>query len=153
MNLPTRLSDVVLLDEKGSPKPLLARMENERAVLNFYAPWCGPCQEELPELVREFEDQPVDLFVVIGKDEDPVDTRRKFDNLGLSEVGFLIDSTGELVRTAQVRALPTTFVITEPGAVELRLSGYSRMGMWRLKDVALGEREESGSIGAGGAAP
>jgi len=42
-------------------------------VLNFFATWCAPCQEEIPGLVKLRRHYPVDKVVILGisVDEDP----------------------------------------------------------------------------------
>lgn len=144
LELPGRLPNARLLDEQGKRQGLLTRMKRTRAVVAFYASWCGPCQKELPELYRRVDEDNADLFVVISKNEDGVDTRRKLDNLGLEELGFFVDETDGLHRSARVTSLPTTFAITKHGTVLARATGYSAMGLWRLMNKAnLGSLSEN----------
>lgn len=131
LELPTRLPDVPLADAQGTPTPLLSRIHTTRAAVAFYAPWCGPCQKELPVL-RETLGPDADVLAVVSKDEDLEETRRQLANLGLSDLGFFVDVTGQLHREGRVTGLPTTFLIARSGAVLDRVVGYSRLAVLRL---------------------
>lgn len=132
LELPSRLPNAPVTDTAGTTTPLLDRMKNPRAVVAFYAPWCGPCQEELPELARTLGTTG-ELFVVVSPDEDREHTSRQLANIGLSDVGFYVDTTGALAREGRVTALPTTFVVSRRGQVLLRTKGYSYMGLYRIE--------------------
>ena len=58
-----------------------------------------------------------DFLVVISADEDREHTSRQLANIGLSHLGFYVDTTGALAREGRVTALPTTFVISKRGQV------------------------------------
>jgi thiol-disulfide isomerase/thioredoxin len=139
LELPDTLPDAALVDEHGTRQSLLGRMTKPRALVAFYAAWCGPCQEELPELDRELDQDRANLFVVIGKNDDRIDTRRKLDNLGLRDLGFLVDESDQLTRSARVTSLPTTFAITKQGRVLGRAKGFSRIGIWRMVRKVAGD--------------
>jgi thiol-disulfide isomerase/thioredoxin len=132
LELPIRLPNVNVTDSAGHHEPLLDRMRKSKAVVAFYAPWCGPCQKELPYLSR-FLGLHVDLFVVVSADEDIEATRRQLSNLGLTDLSFFVDETRELTRQGHVTALPTTFLVTRQGAVLARTRGYSLSELFLLK--------------------
>lgn len=60
-----------LTDADGKPQTLAA-FKGQKVVVNFWASWCGPCVEEMPELVRlshEYSKKGV-RFVGIGVDSE-----------------------------------------------------------------------------------
>jgi thiol-disulfide isomerase/thioredoxin len=65
------LPELALKDLSGQ-KQRLSALKGNNVVLNFWATWCGPCQEELPLLSR-FSDayggDPV-RFVAVSIDEE-----------------------------------------------------------------------------------
>lgn len=141
LDAPTRLPDAPLEDPAGDVRSLWARIGDRRAVVAFYAPWCEPCQRELPALVKAVG-RNADVLVVVSKDEDRDECARKLANLGLASLGMLVDVTGALQREGRVTALPTTFVVNRGGGVVMRLRGYSPMGLYRLKKM-LGGMDET----------
>src|SRR5580704_17582523 len=67
---PTALLALSLPDTQGVAQPL-AQWRGKVLVVNFWATWCGPCREEMPEFVRAQHDfGPRGLqFVGIAVDE------------------------------------------------------------------------------------
>jgi thiol-disulfide isomerase/thioredoxin len=143
LDVPTRLSDVPMVDAAGRTS-LLTHLRHDRTVVAFYAPWCGPCQKELPELARQVS-KDADVVVVISADEDAEEARGKLVDIGVPELPLLVDVTGRLHREARVEALPTTFLVNRVGAVLMRLRGYSPFAIYRLKTLL----EPDGSGGPG----
>jgi thiol-disulfide isomerase/thioredoxin len=100
-------------------------MRAPRTIVTFYAPWCGPCQRELPVLAKGTTDHPEQLVVLVGADEDPAEVRTRLDDLGLQTLRFHVDVTREVESGGRVMALPTTFVVGPMGRVRERVVGYS----------------------------
>ncbi len=142
LDMPSRLPDAPLVDPSGQSISLYQRIAGTTAVVTFYAPWCEPCQRELPHLVRRLGALTT-VIVVVGADEDIVDSRNKIDNLGLKLVP-LVDATGQLGREAKVSALPTTFLISREGVVQMGVRGYSWLALFRMKE-RLGPDDTSSS--------
>jgi len=93
-------------------------------LVNFWATWCPPCREEIPELLalkREYKDR---LEIVgISEDDDPPASVLKFARqMGMTYP--IIMATGELIDSyGGVPALPTSFLIDTQGRVVQKHSG------------------------------
>ncbi|MBZ0317033.1 MAG: TlpA family protein disulfide reductase [Anaerolineae bacterium] len=99
----------------------------QRIVLNFWASWCVPCIEEMPELQRFSEEQGENgVRVIAVTDPDNGQTRedvQKFvDEYGLT-VLIGLDSGLAYHYAMGVFALPLTFLIDETGIVRAYLIG------------------------------
>lgn len=103
----------------------LEDFKGQQVVLNFWASWCPPCREELPELI-EFTDEtgiPV-LGVNVTKNE-----RRGVQDVEafLEEVPVsfpvLLDKAGAVEKTYRVVALPTTYVVGADGKIKAKQVG------------------------------
>ena len=87
-------------------------------ILNFWATWCPPCREEIPEMIT-LADHYKDRLSVIGvsMDDWPPEEVRAF----AKEIGInypIVMWSREIVREyGGVRALPTSFVINPEGRV------------------------------------
>jgi len=87
-------------------------------VLNFWAPWCGPCQTETPWLQQLQAAHPNDLLV-IGVDQDP-DTYAEAALFAASRgVTYpIVQNSGAMVNAiGSVSSIPTTFYIAPSGKV------------------------------------
>ena len=111
--------ELTLLD--GSVFRLEETVGEKVVVLNFFATWCKPCREEMPELQRYQQANHDKGVVVIGIDSEERHSLVKafVDELRLNfPVG--IDETGDLFELYDVSSFPTTIVIGVDGRVKLR---------------------------------
>lgn len=108
----------------------LAQLRGKPLVVNFWATWCPPCVEEMPELdglYREFEPKGLQ---VLGLGVDSPENIRKFVEQRPVAYPLLVAGAGgsELSRRFGNRAggLPYTVVIDRSGRVTRRIVGRFR---------------------------
>jgi thiol-disulfide isomerase/thioredoxin len=93
-------------------------------LLNFWATWCEPCKSEMPGLQQlsvELRDQPFRLYS-IDLQEDAAQIQSFEQQYGL-DLYALMDQDGDATRAYGVRALPSTFLIDQNGALKLQRLG------------------------------
>lgn len=125
---------VVLTDLNGETFTL-ADYQGRVIVLNFWATWCLPCEEEMPALQAYSESQGSDGAVVIAvTDPDSgqtLDDVRAFaERYGLT-LRVAIDSGRILHYAYGVYGLPTTYFIDPQG-----LTHHYRAGQMDIDDIA-----------------
>lgn len=93
-------------------------------VINYWAIWCKPCREEIPEL-NAFQQQHRDNVIVMGVDFDqnPAD---KLQNL-IKDLNIkftvLINDPAPIFGWQRASGLPTTYIINPQGKLSTTLNG------------------------------
>lgn len=93
-------------------------------ILNFFATWCGPCRQEMPEFnrfVARSAGKPVILVSIDAKEEPHLVDKFVKDLKVTFPVG--IDATGEVLARFGVRSYPTTLVVGVDGRVAMFEAG------------------------------
>jgi len=87
-------------------------------VVNFWATWCAPCRQEIPDLARFAREHPEVEVVGVSVDEGMATERLKVEaaRLGVT-YRVLHDLGGEAARAWGVSVYPTTFVLDATGTV------------------------------------
>jgi peroxiredoxin len=93
-------------------------------VLNFWATWCPPCREEIPEFIEIQNEMSEDvLFVGVSLDEQGWDVVRPFADEYQVNYPLVVDDGSVSNKYGPIHALPMTFLINRDGDVELAIPG------------------------------
>jgi cytochrome c biogenesis protein CcmG, thiol:disulfide interchange protein DsbE len=129
--------EIQLLDAQGAAhdlKTILGRV----TVLNFWATWCGPCRQELPELQQLYNElggRGMALLAVnVDSPREQVGPFLKRANLSLPV--FFLDEETEA--TIGIRSLPTTVLLDAEGGIVNIWGGYSREEVLQLREQVEG---------------
>jgi thiol-disulfide isomerase/thioredoxin len=117
-----QMSSLALENLDGSPFP--PQMTEGKAVLvNFWAPWCGPCRAEIPWLERLQVEHPE--LVVVGVEDDPDEFRNAGILAAQTGISYPLVRTSGAVRSVfgHVVLLPTTLYVSRSGKVVHTVSG------------------------------
>lgn len=117
-------TNIQLINQNGETVSL-NDYRGKRVVLNFFVTWCGPCQEEMPTLVKLHKDN--EDVRVIGvnlstqeRDLSHVDEFIQHFNV---EYEVLFDGEGVALEEYQLIGTPTTLLIDEKGKIIERING------------------------------
>jgi cytochrome c biogenesis protein CcmG/thiol:disulfide interchange protein DsbE len=94
-------------------------------VVNFFASWCPPCQQEEPELVDfAYQHRAADDVALVGVVyDDATSTARSFDSSAGATWPAVVDPGGQVALRYGVRAPPETFLISPAGTVVAHIDG------------------------------
>ncbi len=109
--------------KKGSMR--LSDYKGKLVLLNFWASFCAPCRVEMPALENLWQRYRERGLVVLALSADR-DNLKQVGRL-IKEGGYsfpvLLDTEGEVRKTYEVRALPTTYLIGRDGRFIGRIIG------------------------------
>lgn len=103
--------------------PVTMNQTGKITILNFWATWCPPCRQEMPEL-EVFANKHKDtiLFAAINLQE-PTAKVRVFVEQNKYHMPILLDEEGKVGSAFLIRAIPTTIVLDKNGIIKFRKSG------------------------------
>jgi thiol-disulfide isomerase/thioredoxin len=106
-------------------KPVsLADFRGKWVIVNYWATWCPPCLEEIPDLVQLYEDNR-DTLVVVGVDFEEVNTEylREFVDSHFMTYPVVRSEPLPVTPLGPVLGLPTTYIISPEGERIARQEG------------------------------
>ncbi len=103
----------------------LSEYRGEVVMINFWATWCGPCQQEMP-LLEELHNRYQRVgFRLLGVniDDDASRAMQMVQSLGVT-FPVLFDDTKSVSKLYQVEAMPVTVLLDRAGTVRYVHHGY-----------------------------
>lgn len=97
--------DVNLSDYKG-----------KHVFLNFWATWCGFCDQEMPDLQKIYEENDDIVVLAVNVMETQEEVKTYVDENGLS-FPVVLDEEGMMGSLYLVRGMPTTYFINKEGVI------------------------------------
>lgn len=124
---PVDTTQIEVVDAAGTSHDLSGILPDAPAILHFWATWCGPCREELPELAAYHnhlaESGLGNRLIVVALERSP---RPRIDAF-LDELGVALDTwqdrAGSSSSAFALFGMPSTILIDAEGRVVGRHSG------------------------------
>jgi len=96
-------------------------------LVHFWASWCPPCREELPEISAWAKAHPSIIFIPISLDDKAANAADFLKASNLTGVPLLMGSVDQ-AKSLGVRGLPTTILINPQGKVLRSMLGARPWG-------------------------
>ncbi len=106
------------LDLLTGEKFRLANEKGKIVVLDFWASWCGPCLQAMPQVDRvttEYADRGV-ILVAVNLEETPEKVKAALERLKL-DTAVALDRNGRIAEKYGATAIPQTVIIDRDGVV------------------------------------
>ena len=138
-DLPLEVAVVPLKDAKGASFKL-GDFFGKVMVINLWATWCGPCRQEIPELVKlhkEFQSRGVEMIGLTTEDPDAsAEKVRKFiqDFQIDYRIGWATDQVALPLMQGRT-AIPQIFIISPDARILKRFVGFSPAYTSELKQA------------------
>jgi peroxiredoxin len=113
------------LPQLGDGAPIdLADLGGKVVLLNFWATWCKPCEDEMPAMQRLYQTLAGTDFelLAVSVDDDPGEVRDFAQRLGL-HFPILLDPDEKVAHAFQTYRYPETLLIGRDGVVVERFIG------------------------------
>lgn len=103
----------------------LKELRGQVVMINFWATWCGPCREEMPQLDRIYKQYRASGFTLLGVNvDDKADSASAMaKRLGVS-FPILFDTEKKVSRLYDVNTMPSTLLIDRNGRLRHVQQGY-----------------------------
>jgi peroxiredoxin len=120
-----KASDFTLTDLNGQKIKLSDVIKtNQVTLVNFWATWCPPCCEEIPELISFYSKYGAKKVSLLGIDleEEPADVKA-FAKKNKMNYPVLFDSDGKVSDLYKIYYIPTTFFVDNNGKIRDKIEG------------------------------
>ena len=109
----SNLNDVDLTNKKGNIM-----------ILNFWATWCVPCKKEMPSLEQLSKLYPeINIYPINLEKPNKEKTNFFFENLNITNLKVYFDPEFKLVKSFNMRGVPTSILINKKGKEFARIIG------------------------------
>ncbi len=132
--------DVKLILEPDPKSFPLSSLKGKVVVLDFWATWCGPCRESIPEVERIFQKYKGKAIQFVGVSEDDPSTAgnipRVQQSLGMTYPIMIANKAPDIAEKYSIGSIPALYVIDKEGKIRDVESGFNpSAGLSKVDDL------------------
>ena len=102
----------------------LSDYAGKQVMLNFWATWCPPCQAEMPDMERLYQEQEIEILAVnITSTEASLENVSQCVNENKLTFKIPIDLDANISDLYFIQSIPTTFMIDSSGKIAHKIIG------------------------------
>lgn len=118
----SQINDILMADMNGKEQSILAEVKHHKlTILDFWASWCGPCRQAMPDVVRlyaQYKDKGLGI-IGISLDNDKQAWTDAVKELGMTwpQVSDLKGWDNAAAQAFNIRAIPHMMVLDQEGRI------------------------------------
>jgi peroxiredoxin len=102
----------------------LSDFKGKKVFLNFWASWCPPCKEEMPDIEKLYEEtKDSDLVILAVNLGETKNTTKSFIDNNKYNFQVLLDSDQSVANQYNITKIPTSYFIDKEGNIVSTVSG------------------------------
>lgn len=116
--------DFALEDLEGNSVSL-SSYKGKVLILNFWATWCPPCREEIPDFIKAYEEYKSEGLEILGVSVDRITQKKLGDWVAKARINYpIVIATPKMVMDYEPGDyIPATIVIDREGLIRYRHVG------------------------------
>jgi peroxiredoxin len=113
------------LTDLAGQQEALSQFKGQVVMVNFWATWCGPCQQEMPILDQMYKKYKPAGFTLIGVnvDKEAPPVKALLDRKPVS-FPVLLDPANQVSKAYNVNEMPSTVIVDRKGQIRYIHRGY-----------------------------
>lgn len=116
------IEDFFLPDLDGKETSVMSIIrENKLTVIDFWASWCGPCRQEMPNMVdlyKEFQSKGLAIIgISLDEDKERWEQAVKAMNMQWPQLSDLRGWQSSAAQLFQIKAIPQTIIVDQQGVI------------------------------------
>jgi len=115
----------------------ISRLQGKIILINFFATWCGPCNQELPVLQNniwnKYKDNRSFELIIIGRQHTEKEVSDFVKNKKLS-MPFAPDPDRSIFKKYATQSIPRNIIIGKDGKIIFQSTGYSETEFKKMED-------------------
>ncbi len=122
-----------VLDSNNKPLILKFKQDLKKKgyVINFWATWCVPCKEELPDLSllkSKIKKYNIDVLTISIDKKDIKDQLKFVSDNGASNLENFFDKEMKIFKALKLRGIPTTIIVDQNSFIISKHEGILKWG-------------------------
>ena len=114
----------------------IARLQGKIILINFFATWCGPCNQELPLLEKniwdKYKNNPSFVLIILGREHTEKEVS-DFVKTKKFTMPFAPDPNRDIFKLYATQSIPRNIIIGKDGKIVFQSIGYSDAEFKRLE--------------------
>jgi thiol-disulfide isomerase/thioredoxin len=119
---PREVADIAYYDREGTEQKL-SSLKGKIVVVHFWATWCPPCIEELPQMQKALVGLGEGVAILPISLDRMKEAVQAFYDANHIILPLMMDDKGKAMRAMEIKGLPSTVIISREGKEIARRAG------------------------------